>query len=177
MRDVVMAKVKDILTRKPLGQFATIAEDRVYEQKYSPLTDHGDNSAYLPCIVLMVFDEEYAEVDWTQDRATFPICLDIYATGQDAKTQLKTMVQQAKQQLRHDHTLEDTIERIRLKKIEYKYDSESESLIEAARMTWDVSYIEDTTSTLALDDFDETDVTFKAQAGTTPTTMKVEMNT
>ena len=167
LRHEIMDRVKEILTRKTSGGYPTIAEHRVYRQKYSPLSDHFDNPAHLPAVVLFCTHESVERVDYTQDRRTLSLGIECYATGEDSEAELDTLTEQIEILIRRDQTLEDLIESIHLRSTEWVYDKATESLIEGARLSYELRYIRASYSTLPLNDFDQVTITTNLPGGDT----------
>jgi len=157
----IMEKAQEILKRQVHGRPATIAQDRVYRQRYSPLGDDpGKTAAYLPAVIISTLREDTAAIDYTQERRTIDLVIECYVTDfSDLENPLDVLTEQIETMLYRDQTLERTVEWIRNKSSEWIYDKDSESEIEGCRVTYEVKYIKDSTSTLPLDDFDEVDMT------------------
>lgn len=174
-RVTIVKKAIEILTRTSAGRPSTLAEDRVYRQKYTPLTDDGKISDdYLPAIVLYVNHEDNERVDWTQDRRTCDLIVECYATVHEKiDDPLDVLTEQVAILLRRDQTLGGVAEWIHYKSSDWIYDKESESIVEGARVTYEVRYIWDSTSTLPLDDFLTADIATQIGGDTLSQTVEV----
>ena len=170
----IMRRAIEILTRKRSGDWSTLAQDRVYRQEYSPLSDDPDNNArFIPAIVMYTTQETNERIDWTQDRRTIDLAMELFANtvafdpanDPDAGLDLDEMEEQVLNVIRRDQSLEGVVESIHYKSSEWLYDKDSRSNVVGVRVTFECKYVWDSTSTLALDDLNEVGVTWQVGGG------------
>ncbi len=160
LRNSILSLVVDILSRKTNGYYMTAARDRVYKQRFVPLSDDGSiNTAYLPAIAVYVNDEKREQFDWTQDKRTMPIFVECFVAGPNAFDDIDEFSEQIEILLRRDQTLEESLSEWRFNGMEWLYDKSSDGEIQGARLKYEAEYLKDTTSTLPLHDLRQLQIT------------------
>lgn len=146
LRKEIKSKFVDLLTRKKDSKYQTLAEDRVYKNRFIPLDNEDESYSPFPAICVFCISEDNAEVNDLQDRRTAEIVVECIANGPSADDNLDTLSNQVELILSYvSDGMEDLTERIRLTKTEIGIDQNSDSSVQAVRLTYSVPYIVDST--------------------------------
>jgi hypothetical protein len=179
IRKEIKARVVEMLIAPDnLNPAPTIAGNRVYKNRYLPLTDHADSDAHLPAICVWVAEEtadEPGKVDWTQSYRYPQLVIDCYVTSLDADDMVDLITNQVERIMMQDETLRGLVAWCYITKTELLYGDKSDSLIQGASMTYECKYLSPNTSTLPVDDFDRTSIAYRLASGAEIASDDVEM--
>ena len=129
LRAEIKLKVVELLKNK------TIAQDKVYQNRFMPLDEEG-----LPAICVYTITENVSEFDNLTDKRVLELAVECLISGETMDNDLDILANQVETIMVATDTLEGLVHKTELVKTEIGYDEKSQSQMQAAKLSYQLIY-------------------------------------
>lgn len=171
-RTAIKQAIKAILTAKKDDEFQTVAEDRVFTNRFLPVPA-TDEDYQLPAICVYTLEESVTDQDNITQKRVLDLVIECLAEDPD-DTVIDDFTNQVESLLVQDETAGGVACEITLSRTSIAYDEESKTDFRAAKLTYTATYFTEKTADSPTDDFQTAHVDYNDGAFSDTITLPTE---